>query len=87
MAHKKIERKKELDRRRKRRAERIKARIHEAQAAAKNSKYDWRSFLCRSSGTKQRMRPGASAVSPLSEFREIVRFSGCFVSEGRLERS
>ena len=38
MAHKKIERKKELDRRRKRRAERIKARIHEAQAAAKNSK-------------------------------------------------
>ena len=35
MAHKKIERKKELDRRRKRRAERIKA---EAQAAAKNSK-------------------------------------------------
>ena len=37
MAHKKIERKKELDRRR-RRAERIKARIHEAQAAAKNSK-------------------------------------------------
>ena len=37
MAHKKIERKKELDRR-KRRAERIKARIHEAQAAAKNSK-------------------------------------------------
>ena len=38
MAHKKIERKKELDRRRKRRAERIKARIHKAQAAAKNSK-------------------------------------------------
>lgn len=38
MAHKKIERKKELDRRRKRRAERIKARSHEAQAAAKNSK-------------------------------------------------
>ena len=74
MAHKKIERKKELDRRRKRRAERIKARIHEA-------------FLCRSPGTKQRMRPGASAVSPLSEFREIVRFSGCFVSKGRLERS
>ena len=30
------------------------------------------------------MRPGASAVSPLSEFREIVRFSGCFVSKGRL---
>ena len=30
MAHKKIERKKELDRRRKRRAERIKARIHGA---------------------------------------------------------
>ena len=38
MAHKKIERKTELDRRRKRRVERIKARIHEAQAAAKNSK-------------------------------------------------
>lgn len=38
MAHKKIERKKELDRRRKRRAERIKAGIHEAQSAAKNSK-------------------------------------------------
>ena len=38
MAHQKIERKKDLDRRRKRRAERIKARIHEAQAAAKNSK-------------------------------------------------
>ena len=38
MAHKKIERKKELDRRRKRRAERIKARIHESQSAAKNSK-------------------------------------------------
>ena len=38
MAHKKIERKKELDRRRKRRAERIKARIHEAQASAKASK-------------------------------------------------
>lgn len=38
MAHKKIERKKELDRRRQRRAQRIKARIHEAQAAAKARK-------------------------------------------------
>ena len=38
MAHKKIERKKELDRRRKRRAARIKARSHEAQAAATYSK-------------------------------------------------
>ena len=35
MAHKKIERKKELDRRRHRRAKRLKACIHEAQAAAK----------------------------------------------------
>ena len=35
MAHKKLERKKELDRRRQRRAKRLKARIHEAQAAAK----------------------------------------------------
>ena len=35
MAHKKIERKKELDRRRHRRAKRLKARIHEARAAAK----------------------------------------------------
>ena len=34
MAHKKITRAKELDRRRKRREERLKARIHEAQAAA-----------------------------------------------------
>ena len=38
MAHMKIARKKELDRRRKRREENVKARIHEAQAAAKNSK-------------------------------------------------
>lgn len=38
MAHKKVERKKELDRRRYRRAERIKARIHEAKAAAKSGK-------------------------------------------------
>ena len=35
MAHKKIERAKELDRRRHRRAQRIKERIHEAKAAAK----------------------------------------------------
>ncbi len=35
MAHKKIERAKELDRRRHRRAKRIKERIHEAKAAAK----------------------------------------------------
>jgi len=35
MAQKKIERKKEIDRRRKRRAERIKERIKEAKAAAK----------------------------------------------------
>ena len=35
MAHKKIERAKELHRRRHRRAQRIKERIHEAQAAAK----------------------------------------------------
>jgi len=34
MAHKKVNRKKELDRRRQRRAERLKARIHEAKAAA-----------------------------------------------------
>ena len=34
MAHKKIERAKELDRRRHRRAQRIKERIHEAKAAA-----------------------------------------------------
>jgi hypothetical protein len=34
MAHKKVERRKELDRRRQRRAARIKARIHEAKAAA-----------------------------------------------------
>jgi hypothetical protein len=38
MAQKKIERAKELDRRRKRRAERLKARIHEAQAAARSNK-------------------------------------------------
>ena len=35
MAHKKIERAKELDRRRQRRAKRVKARIHEAKAAAR----------------------------------------------------
>jgi hypothetical protein len=35
MAHKKIERKKELDRKRHRRAQRIKTRIKEAKAAAK----------------------------------------------------
>lgn len=35
MAHKKIERKKELDRRRKRREERLKSRIREAKAAKK----------------------------------------------------
>ncbi|MFT4300608.1 MAG: hypothetical protein QM579_02530 [Desulfovibrio sp.] len=35
MAHKKIERKKELDRRRHRRAERLKQRVREAKAAAK----------------------------------------------------
>ena len=38
MAHKKVERQKELDRRRHRRAQRVKERIHEAQAAAKNAK-------------------------------------------------
>lgn len=38
MAQKKIERKKELDRRRHRRAQRIKERIHAAQAAAKEKK-------------------------------------------------
>ncbi len=36
MAHKKIERKKELDRRRKRREERLKARVREARAASKS---------------------------------------------------
>ena len=35
MAHKKVERKKELDRRRHRREERLKQRIHEAKAAKK----------------------------------------------------
>lgn len=35
MAHKKIERMKKLDRRRKRRAERLRERIKEAKAAAK----------------------------------------------------
>ena len=35
MAHKKIERNKEIDRRRKRREERLKAKIKEAKAAAK----------------------------------------------------
>lgn len=38
MAHKKIERQKELRRRRQRRAKRLKARIHEAQAAARSGK-------------------------------------------------
>ena len=38
MAHKKTERKKELDRRRQRRAERVKDRIHQAQAAAGTKK-------------------------------------------------
>jgi len=33
--HKKVERMKEIDRRRKRREERLKVRIHEAKAAAK----------------------------------------------------
>lgn len=36
MAHKKIERKKELDRRRHRRAQRLKQRVREAKAAAKS---------------------------------------------------
>ena len=35
MAHKKVERKKELDRRRHHREQRLKQRIHEAKAAAK----------------------------------------------------
>ena len=35
MAHKKIERKKELDRKRNRRAKRLKLRVKEAKAAAK----------------------------------------------------
>lgn len=34
MAHKKVERRKELDRRRKRRAERVKQRLKEARAGA-----------------------------------------------------
>lgn len=38
MAHKKVERMKELDRRRHRREQRLKERIHEAQAAAKIAK-------------------------------------------------
>ena len=38
MAHKKVERMKELDRRRHRREQRLKERIHEAQAAAKHAK-------------------------------------------------
>ena len=38
MAHKKVERAKELQRRRHRRAQRLKERVHEAQAAKKNSK-------------------------------------------------
>ena len=38
MAHKKVERMKELDRRRHRREQRLKERIHEAQAATKNAK-------------------------------------------------
>ena len=38
MAHKKVERMKELDRRRHRRELRIKERIHDAMAAAKNAK-------------------------------------------------
>lgn len=38
MAQKKVERMKELDRRRHRRAQRIKERIHAAQAAAKEKK-------------------------------------------------
>lgn len=38
MAHKKVERRKELDRRRHRREQRLKERIHEAQAAARNGK-------------------------------------------------
>ncbi len=38
MAHKKVERMKELDRRRHRREQRLKERSHEAQAAAKNAK-------------------------------------------------
>lgn len=38
MAHKKIERQKELRRRRQRRAKRLKTRIHEAQAAVRSSK-------------------------------------------------
>lgn len=36
MAHKKIERRKELDRRRQRRADRLRQRIREAKAAAKS---------------------------------------------------
>ena len=38
MPHQKVERMKELDRRRHRREQRLKERIHEAQAAAKNAK-------------------------------------------------
>ena len=72
MAHKKIERKKELDRRRKRRAERIKARIHEAQAAAKN--LSCAGAPARSSGCA----PALPLFLLLSEFREIISFSGCF---------
>ena len=42
MAHKKVERKKELDRRRHRREQRLKERIHEAQAAARSGKKERR---------------------------------------------
>lgn len=87
MAHKKIERKKELDRRRKRRAERIKAAFTKLRLLPRTASKSGDLSCAGAPAPKQRMRPGASAVSPLSEFREIVRFSGCFVSKGRLERS
>mgnify|MGYP000435307152 CR=1 FL=1 len=78
MAHKKIERKKELDRRRKRRAERIKPAFTKLRllprTASKSGDLSCAGAPARSSGCA----PALPLFLLLSEFREIIRFSGCF---------
>ena len=68
MAHKKIERKKELDRRRKRREERLKERIREAKAAAKEKADD---IGRRAETASERTRPETLDRNPKMA---VVRF-------------
>ena len=83
MAHKKVERMKELDRRRHRREQRLKERIHEAQAAAKTAKkkaarkYGW-----GENGSEFRpafvFRPPRTRVTAAFPSTEVRRLSSVF---------